>query len=78
MKVSALRKFLDLIDNEDAEVYILKEYADEGQNKILGTATELSSVANRKYVHPETKIIAQRPCQETTGCTEALMLYVKE
>lgn len=78
MTVKALRKFLDLIDNEDAKVYIVKEYDSEDQNVFLGTAQELQFIATRKYVHPVTKKIAQRPCQETTGCAEALMLYVKE
>ena len=78
MKVSALRKFLDLIDNEDAEVMVTDTdtWADDN-NVHLGTATELSAVASRKYVHPQTKLIAARPCKETSGSVEVLMLYVQ-
>jgi hypothetical protein len=75
MKVSALRKLLDLLGNEDAEVYIDNlevEYFDAWQSSV----NELS-FGQRKYVHPKYLKVAARPCQETNGSREALVLYVK-
>lgn len=75
MKVKHLRKLLDLLDNEEAEVYIDNievEYFDAWQSSV----NEIN-FGQRKYVHPKYLKVAGRPCQETNGSVEALVLYVK-
>lgn len=75
MKVKQLRKLLDLLDNEEAEVYIDNlevEYFDAWQSSVNEV-----SFAQRKYVHPKYLKVAARPCQETNGSREAFVIYVK-
>lgn len=75
MKVKQLRKLLDLLDNEDAEVYIDNlevEYFDAWQSSV----NEIN-FAQRKYVHPKMLKVAGRPCKETEGSREAFVIYVK-
>ena len=74
MKVKELRKMLDLLDNEDAEVYIAgtsgveNDYWDHRVDNVI--------VVNRAYVHPEKKLIAKRPCKITENSLESLVIYV--
>lgn len=77
LTVKALRQYLNLIDNEDAEVMIQIEDLSETPGPWRGKAQNLSFIANRRYIHPESKLIACRPCKETSGCKETLVLYVE-
>lgn len=75
MKVKELKELLKNI-SEDAEVYIDKEtvsYVGEWEGAVKETVC-----AARRYVHPKMLRTARRPCKETEGSRESLVIYVKQ
>lgn len=74
MKVKELRKMLDLLGNEEAEVYIANPCNIE--NDFWDNMVDKVIVVNRKYVDPNKKLIAKRPCKITENSLESLVIYV--
>jgi len=72
MKVKNLRKLLDLFENEEAEVFLSTETIDD---QFWGEKVEKLWFGKRRYVRDNKT--ALRPCKETSGSTEAFVLYVE-
>jgi len=77
MKIKELRKMMDLLDNEDAEVYINTTDLVDDSNLYWDSRVDEILIVNRKYVDSEKKLIAKKPCKVTENSREAMVLYVK-
>ena len=74
MKIKELRKMMDLLENEEAEVYITT--TSHVDNDFWDSCVDSIILVNRKYVDPNKKLIAKRPCEITKNSVESLVIHI--
>ena len=74
MKVKNIRKLLDLLKNEEAEVYVVNSQ-DTIDDFWEGNVKTIKFIS-KKYVESNLKLIAKRPCNKTKDSVESLVIYL--